>query len=95
MDIPHNSIVIPAMAWENLSNFSTGINLNPEIVNKTIDSIVTIVVIANVNVTSTNEITLLFAAGYIRTGIRDSHGPKTKIINRIQGVNFWSFSVCT
>jgi hypothetical protein len=41
---------------------------------------------AKTAVTSIIPETLCFAAGYIRMGISGSQGPKTKMVNKIQGV---------
>ena len=49
---------------------------------------VAIVVAPKTPVTNTTPDELLFAAGYISKGINGSHGPKTKIVKRIQGVTF-------
>jgi len=39
---------------------------------------------------------LCFAAGYMTNGMRGSHGPKTNMVNRIQGVRLvflpWSWT---
>ena len=40
-------------------------------------------------ITSTRPNKLPSEAGNIRIGIRGSHGPKTKMINKIQGVMFF------
>ncbi len=48
-------------------------------------NIVAIVTIPNTHVTTTSPNKLFFAAGYIRMGIKGSHGPKTKMTNSVQG----------
>ena len=63
-----------------------GKKLTPATESKTIPSIVAIVIVPNTAVTINRPTKLFFAAGYIRIGIRGSHGPKTKITNSAQGV---------
>ena len=59
-------------------------------------SIVIMVTEAKAMVTKTTPVELSMAAGYINTGINGSHGPSTKIVNRIQGVRFLAPSfACT
>ena len=52
----------------------------------TIVNIVAIVVIPNTTVTMTTEKMLPLAAGYIKSGINGSQGPKTKIRKSTHGV---------
>ena len=49
-------------------------------------SIVKIVTEPNIPVTNNKPMILFFAAGYMRIGINGSHGPRTKIVNKTQGV---------
>ena len=62
--------------------------MTPKVEMITTVSMVKIVVALNVMVTAIRSGRLFFAAGYIKMGIRGSHGPNTKIVNKIQGVIF-------
>ena len=74
----------PAHACEYFSSFFTGIKLSPQTEAITIPIIVAIVTAAKTTETITTPATLFFAAGYIKIGIKGSHGPKTKIKNNVQ-----------
>ena len=69
--------------------FSTGLRfilLKPSLKASTTAIMVAMVTIEKRRATSTAPGILLLAAGYIRTGIRGSQGPNTKIRKRIHGV---------
>ncbi len=57
-----------------------------EVASHTIDIMVTIVAEAKMKVMSANNHRLPAAAGYIKSGMSGSQGPKRKIVKRIQGV---------
>ena len=86
MASPEKKIMAPAITW---AYFSTGLRfilLNPSLKATTIDIIVAIVTIEKrIDTVIAPEI-LCSAAGYITRGISGSHGPKTKMRNKIQGV---------
>lgn len=65
----------------------------PEI--STIVSMVEMVAIEKTPVTIINPEVLCLAAGYMRSGISGSQGPKMKIVKRIHGVIFCFRSACT
>jgi hypothetical protein len=83
----------PAIAWVYLSIFFIGRNSIPRSTASTTASIVPIVTREKTIVTTTNPKVLSVAAGYIKIGIKGSHGPKTNIVNNTHGVRFGFFSV--
>jgi len=92
---PDKQIVAPARACVYLSNLPNLANPIPHEDSRTITSIVLNVVIVNTPTTTSMPEILLFAAGYISKGIKGSHGPRTKTVNKIHGVIsfavvFWS-----
>jgi hypothetical protein len=74
------------MAWEKRCNRVNGIKLTPVLESRTTPNIVPMVTMPNTHVTTNSPDKLFFAAGYIRIGIKGSHGPKTKMTNSAQGV---------
>jgi len=87
-------IMAPARAWAYRSSFPNLIKLTPHEETAIIVSMVRIVAKPNVTVTKTTPPTLCFAAGYMIRGIKGSHGPKIKIVKRIQGVML-AFFLCS
>ena len=88
--MPHARIAEPAIAWLNLPSRAPGNRFKPNDITHTIASIVAIVTAANVIATGmAAQIFICRTAGNINTGINGSHGPKTKIVNSIQGVMFF------
>ena len=84
---PAKQIVPPAIACVYLSNLPNLARLIPQEDSKTIPSIVANVVIVKTPTTRNIPEILLFAAGYMSSGIKGSQGPRTKIVNKIQGRN--------
>lgn len=78
----------PAIAWLYFSNFPRGKKLNPNVADKTRTSIVAIVTDENKVQIRKRPLKLNSEAGYISIEISGSHGPKTKMVNNIQGVIF-------
>ena len=92
--MPEKNIIAPAIRW---LYFSTGLRLilfNPSLNASTTDIIVPMVTTENSIETIKAPAILLSAAGYITKGINGSHGPKTKIRKRIQGVVLTTSSSC-
>ena len=79
-------MVRPARAWEYRSNPMRRIFESPNSDAKTTPSIVAMVTMPNMDETRITSKIFPFAAGYIRSGIKGSQGPKTKIVNKTQGV---------
>jgi hypothetical protein len=82
-------IVAPAIGCIYLSRVLVGRKFIPRREIKTTPNMVAIVTIPNTEVTRITPPTLLFAAGYIKIGMRDSQGPRIKIVNKTQGVKFF------
>ena len=96
MALPQSKIVSPANACENRSILPRGNFEMPNDNPITMVNMVASVVIPKTNAIAATEAILASAAGYIRSGINGSQGPKTKIVNRIHGVIFFvSFVSCT
>ena len=85
---PQRHIVAPAITWVNRSILAKGRKLTPALDKRTTPNIVAMVTIPNTQVTASTPRKPFSAAGYISTGIRTSQGPKTKMINKAQGVIF-------
>ena len=80
-------IMAPAMAWTYLSRNPSRMKRTPQEAAAMIVNMVKIVVKPKARVTNTTPPMLCLAAGYIRSGMRGSQGPKTKMVKRIQGVS--------
>ena len=85
---PQIKIVKPATACMYLSRNFIGSIFNPNKGSRTMAIMVDIVVILNTAATVTTPRVLCLAAGNINNGIKGSQGPKTNIVNNIQGVTF-------
>ena len=80
------TIAPPAKAWLKRSKGPNEILLRPRVKDKTAPNIVPIVAIPKIPVTQKTPLQLCWAAGYIKSGIKDSQGPKAKMMNKTQGV---------
>ena len=83
---PHRKMLVPAIRCEKRWTFFRGSRLMPALAKRTAASIVEMVIAPKTPVTSNKPERLFSAAGYIRSGIKGSHGPKIKIANKTQGV---------
>ena len=86
MATPERQIAPPASACVQRSSFPRRAKLMPHEAAMTIASMVQIVTTLKTVATSTVPYRLCLAAGYINNGINGSHGPSTKMVNRIHGV---------
>lgn len=84
MVIPDTAIINPLKAWEYFSKIPSFNFPNPRYEAITIMTIVPMVITPNTIVTPMRVHQSLRAAGYIRTGIKGSQGPRIKMINRAQ-----------
>ncbi len=69
-------------------------NESPDTEIITMEIIVPIVTTVKMVATNKTESIFPLAAGYIINGIKGSHGPKTKIIKRLQTTVFEFFDIC-
>ena len=93
--MPDKHMAAPAKACVYLSIFFIGTKLIPNDTIMTIPVMVAKVTIPKIDVTRISPIKEPLAAGYIRIGIKGSHGPKTKTIKSIHGVKLFTLSSCT
>ena len=96
MAAPHKATTKPAAMWPYRSTRRNEACVSPTHATTTIAVMVDSVVTVKTNATNPTLHQLNSAAGNMR-GINGSHGPKTKMVNRIHGVIEATFSspVCT
>ena len=84
-------IIAPAKACTYLSSLPNFRKLTPQVDIAIIVNIVRTVVKPNAAATKATPAMLCLAAGYMIMGISGSHGPNTKITNKIHGVRLGFF----
>lgn len=89
MATPQRKMAAPAKAWLKRASLSLGNRSMTKVETSTTAIMVPMVTRANTAATIDTPQRLCAAAGYIRMGIRGSHGPKIKIINNTQGVTLF------
>jgi hypothetical protein len=72
--------------WAKRWTGAKGKKFTPAYESSTTTIIVPIVTVPKTQVTTISSNHPPFTAGYIRIGIKGSHGPKTKMVNNIHGV---------
>ena len=83
---PHRRIVAPARAWLYRWTFFKGRKSTPARPRKTAANIVAVVTVPKTAVTPIKSKSPPLAAAVIISGISGSQGPKTKMMNKTQGV---------